>query len=323
MNPPRVLLVGAGAVGQVFGKYLQAAGCELSFLVKDPYAEEARRGYTLYELGLSSRSYTPTPFSHFEVLVSVQDVAAQPWDQVWLCVSSTALRAGSWVEELARATGDATWIMLQPALDDRDWLLQWVPPERLVSGMIPFISFHAPLKPGEPVPVPGTAFWFPPLARGPFSGPRERLDEVLRTLRAGGYPAQRHGDAARAAAIPSAVLTAFIDELESVDWRFDRLLERDSLERLQRAAREAVRVAAWRTRTSASAVLPLLRPVLFRLLLPLASRLVPFDLETYLRVHFTKVAAQTRWMMREYIDLGMKAGLPVQNLQAAAERMRP
>ena len=317
MNPTRVLLVGAGAVGQVFGKYLQAAGCEISFLVKEKYAQEARRGYTHYELGLTSRSYTPTSFSHFGVLTSVQEVAAHPWDQVWLCVSSTALRAGSWVEELARATGDATWIMLQPAIEDRDWLLQWVPPERLVSGMIPFLSFQAPLKPGDPVPVPGTAFWFPPMARGFFSGPRERLDAVIPTLRAGGYPAQRHADAARAAALPTAVLTVFIDELESVGWRFDRFLERDCLERLQRAAREAVRIAAWRTGTSASALLPLLRPALFRLLLPLASRVVPFDLETYLRVHFTKVAAQTRWMMREYIELGTKAGLPVQTLQAS------
>jgi 2-dehydropantoate 2-reductase len=317
-RPPRVLLVGAGAVGQVFGKYLQAAGCEISFLVKEKYAEEARRGYTLYELGLSSRGYTPTSFSHFGVLVSLQDVAAQQWEQVWLCVSSTALRAGSWVEALARATGDATWVMLQPALDDRDWLLQWVPPERLVSGMIPFLSFPAPLLPEDPVPVPGMAFWFPPLARGPFSGPRERLDAVLRTLRTGGYPARRHPDTIRAAAIPTAVLTVFIDELESVGWRFDRFLEPDSLERVQRAAREAVRIAAWRTGTSPSAVLPLLRPALFRLLLSLASRLVPFDLETYLRVHFSKVAAQTRWMMREYIELGRKAGLQVQHLQDSA-----
>ncbi|QRO01089.1 ketopantoate reductase [Archangium violaceum] len=314
---PRVLLVGAGAVGQVFGKYLQAAGCELSFLVKEKYAEEARRGYPLYELGLFSRRPRPVLFSGFGVRVSAREVAAERWDQVWLCVSSTALRDGNWVGELARATGDATWVMLQPALDDRDWLLQWVPEERLVSGMIPFLSFHAPLKPGDPLEGPGTAFWMPPMSRGLFSGPPERLQGVLRPLRAGGYPASRSEDVARAAAIPTAVLTVFINELESAGWSFDRFRERAHLERLQGAAREAVQIAARHTRTSASAVLPLLRPAFFKVLLAVASRVAPIDLETYLRVHFTKVGAQTRLMMRTYIDLGRTQEQPVQALQAS------
>ncbi len=313
---PRVLLVGAGAVGQVFGKYLQAAGCEVSFLVKEKYAEEARRGYTLLELGMFRKAPRPSVFSGFGVLVSAQEVAARTWDQVWLCVSSTALREGSWVAELVQATGDATWVMLQPSPDDQDWLLQWVPPGQLISGMIPFISFHAPLKSGEAL-GPGTAYWFPPLTPGPFSGPPERLAQVVQVLRAGRYPAQRHRDAARAAAIPSAVLIAFVDALEAAGWSFERFLSRESLARFQEAAREAVRIAAWRVGMSASAVLPLLRPALFRLLLPLASRAAPFDLETYLRVHFTKVGAQTRLMLRTYVALGTKAGLPIQTLQAS------
>jgi 2-dehydropantoate 2-reductase len=313
---PRVLLVGAGAVGQVFGKYLQAAGCELAFFVKEKYADEARRGYTLYELGLLEKEYEPVTFSGFGVHTSMEEVAGQRWDQVWLCVSSTALRAGGWVGELARATGEATWVMLQPALDDRDWLLQWLPAERLVSGMIPFLSFHAPLKPGDRVPRPGTAFWMPPLSRGLFSGPPERLEQVVRTLRAGHYPASRTGDVARTAAIPTAVLTTFVDALEAAGWSFERFLQRESLERMTQASREAVRIAAWRTQGSASAVLRLLRPAFFKLLLPVASGLAPVDLETYLKVHFTKVGEQTRLMLRTYVDLGRSAGLPVEHLQA-------
>lgn len=311
---PRVLLVGAGAVGQVFGKYLRAAGCELSFLVKEKYADEARRGFTLHELGILEKDPEPMTFSGFGVHVSNEEVAARRWDQVWLCVSSTALRSGNWVGELARATGEATWVMLQPALDDREWLLQWIPPERLVSGMIPFISFHAPLKPGERYPRPGTAFWIPPMTRGLFSGPPERLREVIRTLRAGGYPARPTQDVARDVAIPSAVLTVFVKGLEAAGWSFERFLQHDSLERVHRAAREAVQVAASHTQGSASAVLPLLRPALFKLLLPVAARLTPFDLETYLKVHFTKVGEQTRLMMRTYVDLGRSAGLPVEHL---------
>jgi hypothetical protein len=318
---PEVLLVGAGAIGQVFGWHLQSAGCKVSFLVREKYAEQARRGFTLYPLGLRGR-YEPIRFSGFDVLLSLQEVAARRWDQVWLCVSSTALREGSWVGELAQATGEATWIMLQPDLGDRDWLLRWLPAGRLVSGMIPFLGCHVPLSAEHPVPEPGTAFWFPPLARGPFSGAPERLQPVLRALKAGGYPARRHRDATRATAIPSALLTALVWGLEAAGWRFERFLEQDSLERVHRTAREAVRIAAWRTRGSASALLPLLRPALFRLLLPLATRVVPVDLETYLRVHFTKVREQTLLMMRTYIALGREANLPVQALQAALDPER-
>jgi len=315
-DKPRVLLVGAGAVGQVFGKYLRSAGCDLAFLVKEKYAQEARRGYTLYELSRSERTPAPTLLSGFDIHVSPRELAGRRWDQVWLCVSSTALRAGDWVEQLARHTGEATWVMLQPALDDRDWLLQWVAPERLVSGMIPFLSFHAPLRPEDPFPPPGsTAFWFPPLARGLFSGPPERLEAVVRTLRAGGYPASGTEDAPRAAAIPTAVLTIAVAGLEAAGWSFERFLQPDSLERVHRAAREAVRIVARHTGAKASFVLPLLRPALFKALVPVASRAVPLDLETYLRVHFTKVGEQGRAILRTYIALGRSAGQEVRHLQ--------
>jgi hypothetical protein len=204
-------------------------------------------------------------------------------------------------------------VMLQPALEDRDWLQQRVPAGQLVCGVIPFLSFAAPLKPGDR-PESGTAFWFPPLARGPFSGPPERRDAVVRTLRAGGYPAARQRDVAQAVAVPSAVLTAGVAGLLAAGWRFERLLEPEHLRRTHAAAREAARVAAAHTGVGVRALLMLLRRGTFRLL-PLGARLVPFDLEAYLRVHFTKVQAQTRLMVEEYVALGRRAGLPVGELE--------
>ena len=67
---PRVLLVGAGAVGQVYGKYLQAAGCEISFLVKEKYADEARRGFTLYDHGVFVL-YSLTAMSILAMFISI------------------------------------------------------------------------------------------------------------------------------------------------------------------------------------------------------------------------------------------------------------
>jgi len=45
------------------------------------------------------------------------------------------------------------------------------------------------------------------------------------------------------------------------------------------------------------------------------SLLAPFDLERYLRHHFTKVAAQTRLMLDDLIDEGAARGLPVTRLR--------
>ncbi|MBF5042150.1 ketopantoate reductase [Aggregicoccus sp. 17bor-14] len=315
---PRVLLVGAGAVGQVYARFLKAGGCEVSFLVKESHAAEAREGFTLHaHRGRSLRTET---LQAAQVLTSPEQVRPDAFEQVWLCVSSTALRAGGWVEALAARTGEATWVMVQPALEDRAFLLQHVPAERLVTGAIPFLSYAAPLAPGAS-PSSGTAYWFPPLARGAFSGPAARRDAVVRALRAGGYPASRSRDAGRAVAVPAGVLTAFVAGLELSGWRFAALLEPSHLALTHAAAREAARAAAARTGASARAVLALLRPGVFRLL-PRASRLVPFDLETYLRVHFTKVGAQNRLMLGEYVRAGREAGLEVAHLESLLSRLQ-
>ena len=60
------------------------------------------------------------------------------------------------------------------------------------------------------------------------------------------------------------------------------------------------------------------RAWLARIALGLAPRLVPFDFEAYVRSHFTKVGAQTRAMLAEYVRRGHAASLPV----AEIERLR-
>lgn len=306
----RVLLVGAGAVGQVYARSLLRAGCEVAFLVKPAHLAEVRAGLTVHVY--AGRTPRAEPLTGVEALTTVEEVAARAWDQVWLCVPSTALRAGGWVEALARVTGDATWVTLQPALEDRAWLQQRVPAERVVGGIIPFVAFAAPLTPGAQ-PAAGTVLWMPPLARGLFDGPARRRDDVVAVLRAGGYPAARTKDVARAVAVPSAALTAFVTGLEAAGWSFARLLEPGARVRTVQAAREAVRVAAAHTGASAGPVLLALRPAVLRLL-PLVARRVPFDLEAYLRAHFTKVRPQTRLMLEEYVEHGRRAGLEVDTL---------
>ena len=61
----KVLVVGAGAVGQVYGHALARGGARVTFLVKPKHVEEARRGFVLYEL---NRGRAPIRWSDFAVV---------------------------------------------------------------------------------------------------------------------------------------------------------------------------------------------------------------------------------------------------------------
>jgi len=309
-TPVRALVVGAGAVGQVFARHLQLGGAEVAFLVKEKYAAECRRGFTLYALN-GRRKTTPLRLDGVGVVTSPAEAAARPWDQVYVTVSSTAIRAGSWLPELIAATGDATLISLQPGLHDRAVFLAHAAEERLVSGMISLISYQAPL-PGETrFPEPGMAYWFPPMAPCPFSGAAARVRAVVDALRRGQLPAKRHPDVPRAVAFPGALMMPQLVALEAAGWSFEALRRGHWLALAARGGAEAMDAVARELDTRPPLMLRLAaRPLAMRIVLRAAGWVVPLPLETYLRVHFTKVADQTRLAMETYRDEAHKAALP-------------
>ncbi|HTJ46743.1 MAG TPA: 2-dehydropantoate 2-reductase N-terminal domain-containing protein, partial [Kofleriaceae bacterium] len=46
----RVLVVGAGAVGQVYARHAQQGGADVTFFVREKYRDEVARGLDLYPL---------------------------------------------------------------------------------------------------------------------------------------------------------------------------------------------------------------------------------------------------------------------------------
>jgi hypothetical protein len=314
-----VLIVGAGAVGQVFGRHLARGGAEVTFLVKPKYADECRRGFTLYQL----RSLKPVRLDGCGVIASPDDAAKQAWDQVYLTVSSTALRDGDWLAALGRATGDATIVKLQPGLHDRTYVSERIAPERIVDGQIGFLSYHAPL-PGETrFAEPGMAYWFFP-GKSPFSGPPARVDAVVAALRAGKLPAKRVLDVPRAGAYPAAILNAFVLSLEAAGWSF-RAMRKDGHAALgARAAREAIRVVGHElgARPPLGARLAA-RPFAFRAMSRIAPAFIPCDFETYMRVHFTKVGDQMRLGLASYLELGRRAALDIAALDELTRLLPP
>lgn len=314
----RVLLVGLGPVGCVMGHHLQRGGAEVGAFLKPAHLAEAQEGFRLRRL---PRSGPPESFRPARLADAIDALDGSEWDVVLLCVGSPALRRGEWLEQLVARCSDALIVGLQPGLDDAADVARLAGPQRTGWGAIPFVAYAAPL-PGETLDAPEVAFWFPPGMRMPFSGDDPRLDAFIGLLNRGGLPARRVSDAAALAIEASPVLNLHMAALEHAGWRLDAIRADRSLLRLTaRATREALTaVAASRQRRP-----PLWRHLPFaplaRLATRLAPRLLPFPVETYLRVHFTKVGDQTREQIERWAGVASAHGLSSEALTALGEAL--
>lgn len=297
-----VLIVGAGAVGQTYGRHLQAGGADVTFFVKPKHAPGAREGFTLYPL---NGRRDPVRFEGVGVVTTVAEVAAGRWDQVWLAVSSPALR-GAWLGDVISAAGDAVVVLLTPGMDDRRLIGAHVPDDRVVSGLISLIAYQAPLPGEQRFDEPGIAFWFPPMGPSPFSGPRAA--EVVAALRAGGQPAKTVADVTASAPFASAALMPILLALEAADWQFDRLARGDHLARACAAVAESMAIVSRALGRKAPTFRHAVRPAVLRLVMALARRVLPLDIEVYLAYHFVKVGDQTRAAIARHVELGGEQG---------------
>ncbi|GIW71783.1 MAG: hypothetical protein KatS3mg102_1325 [Planctomycetota bacterium] len=319
----RVLLVGAGAVGQVYGRHLALGGAEVSFLLKPKHLEAARRGFAMYPYNDRRHRTEPVRFACFGVLGSMSEVRAGRWDQVWLCVSSDALRAGGWFAELLEAIGGAAVVTLQVGLGDAEWVAERAGAERVLFGLITFLAWPGPLG-GEGLPEPGICYWVPPLVPTLLQGPAPPVAAALGALRRGGLPARAARGVVQQAALSAAMVSTGVAALELAGWRFGALVRGPWLGLGRRAAREAVAIAAgYYGRRPPRLVPQLFQPWLVRALMPLVRWVVPFDMERYLQVHFSKVGRQTRQHLERLIAEGRRQGLPAGALQELHRRLGP
>jgi hypothetical protein len=296
----KVLVVGAGALGQVFGMWLAAGGAQVSYLVKPGREHWADGdGALLYRLRRRGRPVERrlTPYQ-----VVTEPVAGE-WDMVWLCVDSTAL-PGPWTGELHAATGGATVVTISQAPQDHAVLTRTWPAEQIVQVVPTLLAYQAPM-PGQ-VCEPGIAYWVPPGAALGVFGTESRARQVIAALRAGGARARRTRRA-EASDITAARMMPYIAALENAGWS----IAATRYARAARASREAVAIAAAGHGRRAPLAIPAWAVSLALRVLPL---LVPFDLPRYLETHFTKVSAQTRLMLDGWIAEGAARGLPVTHL---------
>ncbi|MEL6349541.1 MAG: hypothetical protein AAFV53_40940, partial [Myxococcota bacterium] len=109
---------------------------------------------------------------------------------------------------------------------------------------------------------------------------------------------------------------------EIAGWSFDALRSDGRLlKQIARAARQAVAVSALQFGVSPPRAAMLIRSGALKTLLRTAPSAVPFDLETYLAFHFTKVGDQTRQTLDSWIAAGQAAGKPVDAIAALREQL--
>ena len=184
----------------------------------------------------------------------------------------------------------------------------------LIEGMIPIVSYQAPL-PGEKAPGPGIAYWFPPGASGPFSGPKELVEPLVTLLRHGKFPAKISRDVRAEALIPSTALSVLIAALESCHWSFQKLLKGPELKIACQAFPEALQIVTRHRGIAMPVLVPLLlRPTLIRSVILMSRWMVPFDFETYLKIHFTKVQPQMHQILKDSLRLAHQYSIPAPSL---------
>ena len=89
-----ILIVGAGAVGLVYGYHFANAGHQVTFLVKEKYQQALEKnkqeGIVLYHLNKDKNLQQPLRFNNFSTITQWNE--ADGFDLIALSISSTALR---------------------------------------------------------------------------------------------------------------------------------------------------------------------------------------------------------------------------------------
>jgi len=315
----RVLIVGAGAVGQTYAHFLVKSGCEVGFLVKEAYADQTRQGTHVYCVNDTEPQRSNSLLVPTEVLTEPSSVGNN-WDQVWICVASPALDTGNWLKTMFSSCTQTPVISFTPGPTDRSLLLKHVAKERLATGLITFLAWKNPL-PGQTAEIDGIAFWCPSMVPNQFDGPADIVNPAIERLRIGGLAARRSQRLTRQAAKGASVLLCIIAALETAQWSFKEFGQSKAISMGCQAAQQALMITAREHDAHSRLLSTFIRPSLMRLFLTIAPRLTPMELEPYIAYHFSKVGSQTRAALQSWIKLGKQHNLPISALSELSDAL--
>ena len=313
----RILIVGAGAVGVVYGLHLQRGGAHVTFWVRPSYEAKVRAGVRVFRRDLWRRDHEEKLIPD-DVVSSEGALKDRTFDAIWLCISATGADDG-FLHALVRIAKGAVIVNMMP--DTAGKVAQMFLRENVVDGLIPFLAWQSPLPTEKQKPVGdaagkdqkvGISFWLPPRPLSTFSGTHAR--EIAQTLRTGGMKAAVVDDAGKTSHVGVYLLSVTMACLEHAGWKIDHLREKTSHE-IHHAPQEAMHLVAAELGMSAWVTHTLAKPLLVSWIFRAARVFVPLPLEDYLRFHFTKVRPQTMQVLGELIAMADRQSAPAPALR--------
>jgi hypothetical protein len=300
----------------------------VSYSIKPKYRASLEKGMTLYHW--KGRRAETLHFEGYELFDSIDALRGKSFDAVLITLPSDKLKEGDWFERLLAVVGDAKIWSLQSGTHDVEWIAEKLGKSadaRLVWGRIPIISYLAPL-PGEGFEKPGYAFYLPPGGKALWSSKDFALaEETAKLFSAGGLPSKASvEDFRKLGILPENLLRMVVAGLEKSEWSFDRLLNGENLYLVREGLRESTAIYAKRYGVSdpGKRALGRLASSLFgiRTALQVARVIIPFDLEAFFRVHFTKVEKQMHEALDDLVAYGKRNGFSTTNLTLLRGRKR-
>jgi len=313
---PAILIIGAGAVGLVYGRHFAEVGYPVTFLVKQKHMPKLEKGSILYHLNKDKKKRNSIHFTNYQLVFDYEDLASTEFEQVYWCISSPALQAFNFNDFTPNLKGSPIQILLQPHKEDFAIISQHFKPNQIVEGMISLISYTTPLA-TETVEKSGTAYWLPPMMPTPFSGNKQNTKQVVSTFKNSKISAKSVKSVFNEALYPSAFLATYLTALEISDWKFSILQQNNNLlQQLSKALKEVFAALSKKHEYSAPFIFKLISsPNMVKRLMSIAPKLMPMDIETYFEAHFTKVNAQTKLYMNNYLKTAKSVNAPHQNLE--------
>ncbi len=321
----KVLIVGCGAVGQVYGFFLQKAGVELGLYDRPAIVDKLKLalehgGLPLFQV---SHSHRRDPIAHrlenFRVIADAEESRRFKPDQIWFTVPSPVYYSEWFREFLLKVPSERVVCFIpeggRPEFSPKDG------GERLVFGGTTFMAWQGGPEAGGGRPE-GVNFWRSPLGI-PLVGTEKACREVGQILKKAGFGVTVGKPDSRSQACMTAVMTAFVAGLELSGWSLREFRNSPWLKPSAGASREAVLGQLPGAGAFRKALLGV--PVLsaaFYLVTFLLPLLTPFDLEKYLKFHYTKTREQTLGLLEMYASDAESRKVQVEKIRGLVQGLR-
>lgn len=315
----RVLIVGCGAVGQVYGLALQKAGVTLGYLDRPATAAKLKQaldhgGIPLFQITYRRRQ-EPIPRRLVEYSVIMDEAESRDFkpDQIWFTTPSPVYYS-PWFREFQQNVPAERVVCFAPE-GLRPEFFPENDVDRLVFAGTTFMAWQGGPKCGGGRPE-GVNFWLPPLGI-PITGAQSACRDVERLLKQAGFRVSIGKRESHSQASATAVMTAFMAGLELSGWSLGGFRRSHWLGHAASAAREAVLSQIPAAGKFSRLLLGIfISRGIFSLATILLPLLIPFDLEKYLKFHYTKTRDQTLTLLELFEKDAISGSHPAGNIQA-------